>query len=181
MNVAFLAMLACRKESAEPAVAAPEGGVGATQARRLSRDELDHVLFDLLGDDRGMASRLLPADVIDPFDNAVANQEPSGPFVQALEALANDVATDLVADRSRREGVVGCSPTGPTDEACLSSFVANVGRLAIHRTLTADEVDRYVAAGMAAAREDGDFWSGGRPRRPRVPAAPRVRVPGRAG
>lgn len=160
MNVAFLAMLACRKESAEPAVAAPEGGVGATQARRLSRDELDHVLFDLLGDDRGMASRLLPADVIDPFDNAVANQEPSGPLVQALEALANDVATDLVADRSRREGVVGCSPTGPTDEACLSSFVANVGRLAIHRTLTPQEVDRYVTAGMAAARDDGDFWSG---------------------
>src|SRR5688572_15799801 len=49
---------------------APElGGVGISGVRRLSRDEYDNTVRDLLGDDTRPGTQMLPEDVIDPFDN----------------------------------------------------------------------------------------------------------------
>src|SRR5687768_15951448 len=78
----------------EPTLEVPSGGgIGEISARRLSRDEFDNVLFDILGDDRRISSTFLPEDVIDPFDNQIVNQDPSAIVVTGLETLANDVAT----------------------------------------------------------------------------------------
>lgn len=137
-----------------------DGGIGEISARRLSRDELDNVLFDIVGDDRRVSATFLPPDVIDPFDNQISNQEPTPVVVSGLEALANDVATTLLADPARRDAVLGCVPVSDTDEACFATFVSSFGRLALRRSLTADEVDRFVAAGVAFATDTGDFYEG---------------------
>jgi hypothetical protein len=134
-------------------------GIGAQGARRLSRDELDNTLRDLLGDDTEPASAILPADVIDPFDNELANQVATSVLVTGLETLAGDVATRFVADPPRRDPVVGCVPASATDEVCLTSFVESFGRLALRRPLTADEVASYVDLGLGFAA-DGDFYEG---------------------
>lgn len=146
----------------DPTVAAvPEGGgIGQSGVRRLSREEFDQVLLDLLGEDRGLASTYLPPDVIDPFDNQVENQDPSAILVSGLEAMANDAAAALVADPARRTEVTGCTPTGADDRACMATFVAGFGRLALRRALSQAEVDRYADAGVGFAEAQGDFWQG---------------------
>jgi hypothetical protein len=128
-------------------------------ARRLTRDEMDNTLRDLLGDDTRPATLLLPADVIDPFDNQLHTQSANAVLVAALETLANDVATRLVADPARRDAAVGCTPASAADEVCLRSFVTAFGRRALRRPLTADETDEVVSLGVTFAA-DGDFYDG---------------------
>jgi hypothetical protein len=127
--------------------------------RRLSIDELDNTLRDLVLDTTRPSATFLPADVIDPFDNNTAHQVPSDVSVQGFEALANDVASRLVADPERRESVVGCTPTGPADRACLESFVADFAYLALRRPVSDEEVARYVDAAAPFAQDSNDFWA----------------------
>ena len=63
-------------------------GVGETGLRRLSREEYDNVLRDLLQDTTRSGTITLPEDAIDPFDNNYETQRASGALVVALETLA---------------------------------------------------------------------------------------------
>lgn len=140
---------------------APElGGVGMMGMRRLSTDEYDNTLFDLIGDDTRPGSALIPEDVADPYDNAFANQIASRTLIEALEQLATESTARLMADAARRDQVVGCQPTGPDDAACLSSFTAAFGRRALRRPLADEEVARFVALGAQYAAEENDFYAG---------------------
>lgn len=141
--------------------AAPElGGVGMIGMRRLSADEYDNTLFDLLGDDTRPGGALLPEDVADPYDNQIANQLASRTLIEALEQLATEATARLMAEPARRDQVVGCQPAGVVDEACLSSFAASFGRRALRRPLADDEVERFVALGVQYATEENDFYAG---------------------
>lgn len=140
---------------------APElGGVGQVGMRRLSRDEFDNTVFDLLGDDTRPGSLLLVEDVIDPFDNQIANQSATRPLIEALEQLAGEITTRLLADPERRDTVVGCQPSGVADEACLREFTARFGRRALRRPLADDELQRYVDLGLMFANDEQDFYAG---------------------
>lgn len=140
---------------------APElGGVGMIGMRRLSADEYDNTLFDLIGDDTRPGSALLPEDVADPYDNQIANQTASGTLIDALEQLASEATVRLMADPARRDQVIGCQPTGAADVACLSSFVASFGRRALRRPLGDDELQRFVDLGRQFATEEDDFHAG---------------------
>lgn len=155
MRALSLLWLACHRDDD----ALSPTGVGPQGARRLSVDELDNTLRDVLGDDTRPTGAFLPPDVIDPFDNALETQFPSAPHVGGLEALANDVASRLVADPVRREQVAGCTPTSATDAACLDTMVRRVGRLVLRRPLADDEVGALTAlAGTFTL--NGDFWDG---------------------
>lgn len=167
MVVAFaLALLACAGPddpgSATASVTVPAGldGIGAVGLRRLSRDELDRALLDLVGDDTRPATTHLPEDVVDPFDNDVAWQDPSGVLVQGLEAMANATAARLVADPDRRSAVVGCEPAGPEDAACLEQVVRTLSRRALRRPPEEVLVAELVALGTAFAQDSGDFYEG---------------------
>ena len=144
-----------------PTPEAPEaGGVGIAGLRRLSRDEIDSTLRDLLGDDTRPATSNLPEDAVDPFDNDVSTQDPTTVVIEGAEALANDVASRLAADPARRDAVVGCTPSGAVDDACMRSFVTDFGRLALRRPLTAEEIDDWTALGLEWAGTGGDFYDG---------------------
>ena len=132
-------------------------GVGKVGARRLSRNEYDNTLRDLLYDESRSGFAKLPEDVNDPFDNDFTTQQPSGVLVEAAETLASEAATRLLADPAKRDRVVGCTPSGADDAECLRSFVAHFGRLALRRPLTADEIDAYMAF-QAYAVEGNDFY-----------------------
>jgi len=135
----------------------PEDGVALVGMRRLTRYEFDNTLRDILLDDTRPASSLLPEDPRTPFDNDYTMQAPSQPLVESIEILAKEAAERLVADPERMAAVVGCSPSGTTDEACMRSFVEDFGRLALRRPLAAAEVDEYVALGLQYAGLGEDF------------------------
>src|SRR5688500_16395443 len=101
----LLLLPACRQGS--PGNAESITGVGESGARRLSRNEYDSTLRDVLFDETRSAFAHLPEDVNDPFDNDYLTQEASAVLVEAAETLATEAAARLVADPVKRDQVVG--------------------------------------------------------------------------
>jgi Protein of unknown function (DUF1588)/Protein of unknown function (DUF1592)/Protein of unknown function (DUF1585)/Protein of unknown function (DUF1595)/Protein of unknown function (DUF1587) len=139
---------------------AEELGVGEMGMRRLTIHEYDSTLRDLLNDPTRPGAGLLPEDARTPYDNGWHGQIPSRVLIDAAETLALDVASRLVADDARRDAIVGCSPSGPSDEACLREFVTRFGRLALRRSLGSAEVDDFVILGLDYANQTNDFYTG---------------------
>lgn len=133
--------------------------LGPIALRRLSRAELQAALVDLTGlpaDEIAPLIAVLPGDGTTPYDNDAALQEPSGPLVEGMFAIAEGVADRIVSDHARRDALMGCSPAGPDDAACLRSFAERFGRRVLRRPLEPDELDAY-AAFSSFAVEDADF------------------------
>jgi hypothetical protein len=149
-----VALAACGQDSVDRVA-----GVGTVGARRLSRNEYDNTLRDLLGDESRSGFVKLPEDVLDPFDNDFTTQQPSGILVEAAESLAFDASARLLADPAKRDAVIGCTPTAAGDTACLRSFVISFGRRALRRPLTPAEIEQYVAF-SAMSVEANDFYVG---------------------
>ena len=149
-----LALVACGSDSVERVT-----GVGTVGARRLSRNEYDNTLRDLLRDESRSGFLKLPEDVLDPFDNDFTTQQPSGILVESAETLAFEAAARLMADTAKRDEVIGCTPAGAGDQDCLRSFVVAFGRRALRRPLTTDEVDSYLAFSSLSI-EANDFYVG---------------------
>ncbi len=162
--VALGSAVACTGDigSKEPPAgpSAEELGVAPAGLRRLTVAEYDATVSDLLLDDTRPAARFLPEDLLTPFDNDFRNQDPSAVLVQGAETLAGDVATRLVADVARRDQVIGCAPSSPTDDVCLRSFVSAVGRRAYRRALAPAEIDDLALLGSTIAAEQNDFHQG---------------------
>jgi hypothetical protein len=148
-----LALVACGNDSV------PRVSVGPSGARRLSRNEYDNTLRDLLRDESRSGFVKLPEDVLDPFDNDFTTQQPSGILVESAETLAFEAAARLMADTAKRDQVIGCTPSGASDQDCLRSFVVSFGRRALRRPLTSDEVDTYLSF-SALSVEANDFYVG---------------------
>jgi len=136
----------------DPAVVGPGG------LRRLTVHEYDETIADLVGDTTRPARTFLPEDARLPFDNDRAAQVPSSALVDGAETLALDVAARLVADPQRRAQVVGCEPSA-TDHGCAEQSVRELGRRALRRPLTEEEVADFVAL-ATYAEETGEPWVG---------------------
>jgi len=132
---------------------------GPTGLHRLSRIEYDNTLADLLGDNSRSGFAALPEDVNDPFDNDFSTQIVSGALIGSAETLAAGAAARLLADTTKRNTLVGCTPSGAGDQACLESFVRAFGRRAFRRPLTEDEVSGHLGL-SAYATETNDFYVG---------------------
>lgn len=117
--------------------------------RRMSAHEYDESVRYLLGDLARTSEDTLPHELPDddedfPFEVHYEVQIVSNTLITAAETLAQDHVEALLADPSRRDDVVGCTPDGAADEACMRSFVERFGRRAFRRPLTGDEVERYL-------------------------------------
>src|SRR5882724_6576000 len=115
----------------------------ASVARRLSRTELSNVVRDVLGDDTGAAEKFLSEDVYRPFDNDYTVQQASGALIESLEALATDIADRATLPVSRGK-IVTCTPTGPSDAACLRSTIETLGRRLYRRPLSEAQITAYL-------------------------------------
>lgn len=151
----------------EGAATGPGGGgtttgalsFGPTGLHRLSRIEYDNTLADLLGDRTRPGFAVLPEDARDPFDNDYATQLVSGALIASAETLASEASARLLAEPTRRDAVVGCTPTGAGDQVCLGNFVRTFGRRVLRRPLADDEVSGYLALSSFAV-EANDFYVG---------------------
>lgn len=130
-----------------PAECADGFDVGPTPLRRLTRREYANAVADLLGIDADV-STLDPDEKLATFDsNLAAPVSPS--IVLQYRALAEAVANAAIVELG---AIVPCDPAsvaGDAAAACTSEFIADFGRRAFRRPLTADEIAAYsqLAAG----------------------------------
>ncbi len=137
---------------------AHDGAVSAL--RRLSRDELDNTLRDVLGETRQLAATNLAADPTGPFDNDAPTQQASGPLIEGLETIAAQAASAIFADSARRAQVLGCTPTGAGDAGCMGTFVRGTGKRLFRRPLTEAEAQRFISLGLGRAQAESSFDQG---------------------
>ncbi|HHH30638.1 MAG TPA: DUF1592 domain-containing protein, partial [Polyangiaceae bacterium] len=78
-------------------------------------------------------------------------------MVAKYERSARAIAAAAIADQSRYAAFLPCTPCGPDDEACLTSFVERFGRRAFRRPLLEDEIADYVELGLQASDTLGAF------------------------
>ena len=134
-------------------------GVPTVTLRRLSQDEFDNTLEVLLLDDSRSFAMRLPEDKVDPFDNNGRTQLVSQPLIEGLETAATEAAERAMTDATKRDQILGCTPSGAEDEACFRSFVETFGQRAFRRPLTSDEVESFMPL-AAFGVEAGDFYEG---------------------
>src|SRR5262245_46043440 len=87
-------------------VVPPASEVAVSGLRRLTIDEYNNTLRDLLGDSSRPGVLLLPMDARTPFDNDYAEQVASQALVEGAELLAADASARLLAEPERRDTVV---------------------------------------------------------------------------
>jgi len=123
-------------------LACSPGIPATTQLRRMLNREYDATVRDLLGvtsvaagSMNGPPSTMLYAD----FD---------GPMVPDAWRIYQDVgaaiAKTVMADATMKAKFISCDPSA---SGCLQTTIKNFGRLAFRRTLTSDEVTRFMALG----------------------------------
>lgn len=154
-------------ESGEDAVAPVDAELVAKSGlRRMTVVEYFNTVKDLLATQTLPVAEVLPADARTPFDNDYLEQVASQSLIDAADFLAERAADELVADPARRDQIVGCTPDGADDEACMRSFVERFGTRAFRRPLTAEEVDEYLHgssqldSALDFAIEADDFYAG---------------------
>lgn len=132
-------------------------------SRRLSQNELDNTLRDLVGDGSRPARLYLAEDEFAPYDNDYRLQTASRALIESMEVLAIDVANRLVEDPTRRGLVVPCTPMTDDDAQCFDEFVRSFGRLALRRPLSDEEVATYGVFLPFATEDvpgvDNDFYT----------------------
>jgi hypothetical protein len=127
----------------------------ASVARRLSRTELTNLVRDVLGDDSGSPAKFLAEDQYGPFDNDYTLQHASGALIESLEAMADDVA-DRAVSAANRAKIVPCTPTGPSDAACLRRTIETVGQKLYRRPLSEEQITAYLTLQSYATEVNAD-------------------------
>lgn len=129
--------------------------------RRLLGRQYVNTIEDLLGPAAALAANP-PGDVaLNGFDSIGAAQLALGDTqVADYEASARAVAAAAVQSPAKIDALKDCEPSGIADSACHRSYVERFGRLAFRRTMTDDEISRYVAIAQAAAQAYGSFDAG---------------------
>ncbi len=139
----------------------PAEGSGLSGGLRLlSRVEYDNTVRDLLGDITKPASTKVHEEIVGtdiPFDNFISVQVIDEPRMTAFEAIAGEIATRAMADAVSRKLVIPCTPSGPSDAACLKMTISSFGRRAFRRPMTDEDVTRYMTL-LPFAVEKKDFF-----------------------
>ncbi|HKP56842.1 MAG TPA: DUF1592 domain-containing protein [Polyangiales bacterium] len=116
--------------------------VGESPLRRLTSEEYDNSVRDLLGDATAPGREFAPDTTVGLFDNTAATQ--TVPVLLAEQYL--DAATTLAEGVKDVKALVGgCDPAGSSGATCVKTFIGKFGRRAYRRPLTTDEVTKLTA------------------------------------
>ncbi len=75
--------------------------------------------------------------------------------VMAFQAQVEAAVNAVISDDAKRQALLGCTPSGAANDACIQGFVQSFGLRAWRRPLEAAEVERIVAVASKAATELG--------------------------
>ncbi|MBL9028670.1 MAG: DUF1592 domain-containing protein [Myxococcales bacterium] len=155
--VLALAIVGCGGATSEPAPA-PESSktevreikAAAVPLRRLTREEYDNTVRDLLGDRTRPAASFPPDEAVGGFEtNSLAPVSSSmvERYMEAAEALATGAA-------SRVSELAPCA-AGDEPEDCAKRFVEAFGRRAFRRPLQDEERASFLAVYTEKAKKSG--------------------------
>lgn len=130
--------------------------------RRLTQTQFRNSVRDLLGvqvdtsslqeDDWTGGFAVIGAGILSTSENGVAA------FQEQIESAVNTV----MSDSAKRQTLLGCTPTGMANDACIKGFAQSFGLRAWRRPLVTAEVDRIVALATKAATDLGSAVEGAR-------------------
>ena len=129
--------------------------VGMTDLRRLTGEQYDNTIRDLLGLDVQLSADFSPDERIGPFkSNAAA---PVGElqveqYMSAAETVAELAVTDL-------SGLLPCDPTVLGEDACAEAFLQEFAPRALRRPLSPGHLERLMGVYLDGKAE-GDFQNG---------------------
>ncbi len=114
--------------------------VGASRVRRMTRNEYNRTVSELLSISTTIADTFPPDNRARGFDNQAEVQEVSPAEISAWQEAAEVVTVEAMADLT---SFVGCDITGEEQEACLASFLSDFGLRAFRRPLSDAELEKY--------------------------------------
>src|SRR5687767_2478301 len=120
--------------------------------RKLLARQYTNAVAHLLGAEAAAVAKP-PNDISSQgFDSiGAATVSLSDSHLNTYETSARRVAEFVVNDVSKVPALMGCTPQNPQDAACFETFVKSFGKRAFRRTLTPEEVTRYVNVAMTTA------------------------------
>jgi hypothetical protein len=130
--------------------------------RRLTQTQFRNSVRDLLGvqvdtrdlqaDDWTGGFAVIGASVVSSSEDGVVA------FQQQIESAVDTV----ISDGAKRQALLGCTPSGLANDACIKEFARSFGLRAWRRPLLAAEEDRIVALATKAATDLGSAVEGAR-------------------
>jgi len=133
----------------DPASLCMDADVGPTSLRRLTAEQYDHTVRDLLGLDGGYTAEFSPDERIGAFKsngNAAVVELQVEEYMDAAEAVAVDATTDLAT-------LLPCEVS--EGDACAESFLADFAMRAYRRPLEAAELDRVLGVYQSGKEAGG--------------------------
>lgn len=146
------------KAPVESPQAAPQTAV-REPIRRLTHQQYNNTVRDLLGDQSRPADQFPKEDVVHGFTNQADGQSISPLLAEAYNRAAERLARDAFRGGDAR-GLLPCKPRDANDAACRERFVRVFGRRAFRRPLTAAEAQRYAGLHAKEAARTGEFLKG---------------------
>jgi len=115
--------------------------VGLTRVRRLTRDQFDNTVADLMGASGKPADAIAPDEKVGPFhSNAVA------PITNLIVEQHQEVAKLLAADATTRMSMLSpCDLGADSTSTCARQFIEEFGLRAYRRPLETVETDKYLS------------------------------------
>jgi hypothetical protein len=107
--------------------------------RRLTHNQYDNTVRDLLKDTSSPANQFPPEDFVNGFKGQYEALSMSPILTEAYSRAAERVAANAFR-RGDTHSLIPCRPASPADAACLGQFVREFGRKAFRRPLEPEEV-----------------------------------------
>jgi len=150
------------EKSAGAQAAAPPAEGGAAVTRLITPQQYENTIDYVLGP--GVAPRVQFSSFrrmsgLTALGAKAAGMSAGG--LDALERAARATASTVVSE-GHREFLLPCAPkaTNKPDDKCVGKVVRHYGRLLLRRSLSDEEVGRYVAIASEATTKFGDFYQG---------------------
>ena len=129
--------------------------------RRLTEQEYRHSIADVFGEEievRGVFEPTIRAGGLAAASTAMLSVTPAG--FEAFNKMADDIATQVTAEKYRAK--LACAPknTKAPDDACAGEILSRYGWLLFRRPLTAGELQSRVGLARTMTLKTDDFYEG---------------------
>ena len=135
------------------------GSRPAEPLRRLTHNQYDNSVRDLLGD-RTRPGRSFPTeDYVNGYTNQASSQAISPMLAEAYGQAAEKLARNAFRYGDEQE-LIPCAPRSARDKECAEAFVRKFGARAYRRPLEREEIEAYADLIVNWAPLNGGFHSG---------------------
>ena len=131
------------------------------QIRRLTHEQYNNTVRDLLGDETRPADDFPKEDFVYGFTNQAEGQNIAPLLAEAYNRAADTMAR-IAFQTGDYRGLVPCRPASADDGACRGRFIRTFGRKAFRRPLTDREFIRYERLFRREAERADHFLAGAR-------------------